>query len=120
MTIESISAQMVQLLRNQDFLKAQRTFFDEQVISQEPSFHPQPRTVGLSALMEKERQFLTAIQTWHEFEISEPLVSRDHFSIRMYSKVTLQTGRLLEIDEVIVYQIANGKIVRETYFYQQP
>ncbi|MDW3190830.1 MAG: SnoaL-like domain-containing protein [Cytophagales bacterium] len=46
--------------------------------------------------------------------------AKDHFAIKMYSKLQLKTGQLIEIDEIIVYEVAEGRIVKETYFYNQP
>lgn len=94
--------------------------FDPKVISMEPDFHPRAKTKGLSHLLHKEQEFLKAIKTWHDFEVSEPVISREHFCIRMYSKLSMHNGQHVGIDELIVYQVSNDKIVREQFFYGIP
>lgn len=118
MTIEAISQRLVQLLKNKAFIEAQEELFDDQVLSQEPYFHPQPQTKGLTQLIEKEQQFLASIASWLSYEVSAPIIAKDHFSLRLYARLKLHTGQTIEIDEIIVYQVAGNKIISETFFYQ--
>ena len=82
--------------------------------------NPNPKTEGLANILEKEKEFLKAIKTWHQFDVSDPIVSSNHFCIHMYSKLTLQNDQEVEVDEIIVYEIRNGKIIQEQFFYTPP
>lgn len=117
MTITQISARLVELITNKAFVQALEELYDEHASSTEPNFHPNPKTEGLPGMIRKEQHFLDSIQTWEGFEVSEALISKDHFSIRMYSKLQLKSNAKLEIDELIVYQVKRGKIIHETYYY---
>lgn len=119
MTIKQISERLFTLLEKKSFIEAQEEFFDTHVISLEPDFHPNPKTQGLQNLLLKEQQFLDNIESWENFQLSEPVVSKDHFSMRMFSLIHLKSGRLLEIDEIIVYEVTHGKITKEQFFYGQ-
>ncbi|WP_282160791.1 SnoaL-like domain-containing protein [Ulvibacterium marinum] len=118
MTTQQIADRLVNLLRAKKFIEAQTELYHKDIWSREPQNHPFPLLKGKARLIEKERQFLKAIRTWHEFKVSEPLVSRDYFSIRMYTHVDLSTDRTIEIDEIIVYGVDNDKIISERFFYK--
>lgn len=120
MSIETIGSRLVELLRNKHFIQAQQELFDREVISREPNHHPAPETRGISNILEKERRFLQTVAKWHELAVSDPVYSRDHFSIRMLSRISLHHGKELTLDEIIVYQVANNKIISEHFFYSQP
>lgn len=117
MTLRQIAETMTDALREKKFIEAQTAFYHQDVFSLEPEGHPAPRTKGKTQLLRKERQFLDAVKEWHAFEVSEPLVSKNHFSLRMYSNMTLVDGQTLEIDEIIVYEVVDYKIISERYFY---
>lgn len=120
MSIGTISKKLVELLRKREFIRAQKELFDLDVIRIEPDFHPQVKIEGLSKILQKENEFITTIKTWHEHEVSEPVVGKDYFCIRMFSKLQMYNGQLLEIDELIVYQVSNEKIIKEQFFYDIP
>jgi hypothetical protein len=116
--INKIANRLVELLKEKKFLETQQELFDEDVISQEPE-EVQSRLVnGLESVLLKERNFLKNIKTWKNFEISEPIISKDFFSIRMFSEVVLLNDQEVSIDEIIVYEVRNGKIVKEQFFYK--
>lgn len=120
MSVEAISKKLVDLLRKKEFLQAQQELFDSDASSIEPIFHPKVKTEGLANILHKEKEFLHAIKIWHEFEVSDPIISQDHFCIRMYSKLNLLNDQQLEVDELIVYEVLGDKIVREQFFYVPP
>jgi hypothetical protein len=92
--------------------------FDEDVIGQEPE-EAQSRSVnGLESVLLKESNFLKNIETWKNFEVSEPIISKDFFSIRMFTEVVLVNDREVSIDKIIVYEVSNGKIAKEQFFYK--
>ena len=117
MKIEAISGRLVALLRQKKFVEAQKTLFHDEVISIEPDFHPKAITVGLSNVLLKEQAFLRQVKSWEAFEVSDPVLSKSHFCIRMSSKITTTHARKLEIDELVVYTVAEGKVVKEQFFY---
>ncbi len=119
MTIEKISTRLLELLAQKAFIQALSELFDDQAVRTEPDFHPFPRTEGLQNLLNREEQFLGSIESWEAYHLSEPILSKDHFSIRMYTKLRMKSGQTLEADEIIVYQVRHGKITGETFFYSK-
>jgi hypothetical protein len=116
--INEIANKLVELLKEKKFLETQQELFDENIINQEPE-EAQSRSVnGLEYVVSKESNFLKNIKTWKNFEVSEPIISKDFFSIRMFTEVVLVNDREVSIDEIIVYEVCDGKIVKEQFFYK--
>ncbi len=115
--ITTIANQLVKLLRDKRFVDAQEQLFAEDAINQEPETFKERSVFGLKAMIQKEKRFLSTIKQWNHFEVSEPLISRNHFSIRMMTDVLLTNNQKVCIDEIIVYEVANDKIIKEQFFY---
>ncbi|WP_282088067.1 SnoaL-like domain-containing protein [Aquimarina algiphila] len=116
MTI-TIANQLVDLLKEKKFLEAQEQLFALEAVNIEPEQYQERSVIGLKAIIQKEKTFLSNIKQWNRFEVSKPLVSSNHFSIRMITDVTLVNNTDVCIDEIIVYEVANGKIIKEQFFY---
>ncbi|MBL0684626.1 helix-turn-helix domain-containing protein [Aquimarina mytili] len=61
---------------------------------------------------------LENIKQWHLFEVSEPLIAKDFFSIHMITDVLLKNGQKMYVDEIIVYEASGDKIIKEQFFYR--
>ncbi len=115
--ITTIANQLVKLLRDKRFVEAQEQLFAPHAINQEPEAYDERSVTGLDAMIQKEKHFLSNIKRWNHFEVSEPLVSKNHFSIHMVTNVTLANNQNIHIDEIIVYEVVDGKIIKEQFFY---
>jgi hypothetical protein len=116
--IHKIAHRLVELLKEKKFLEAQQELLDQDVISQESEEAQSCSVNGLEAVLFKESNFLKNIKLWKNFEVSEPIISKDFFSIRMFTEVVLVNDREVSIDEIIVYEVSNGKIAKEQFFYK--
>ncbi len=68
-------------------------------------------------MIEKELQFFGMIKEVHLSEVSDPLVADNFFSVRMKMIMTLKGLGRINRDEICVYQVENGEIVREEFFF---
>ncbi|MEW7289480.1 SnoaL-like domain-containing protein [Aquimarina sp. 2304DJ70-9] len=116
--VKKIAHTLVNLLRQKKFLEAQEQLFSKDAINQEPEMFKERSVSGLEAMIQKEKQFLSNIKKWNRFEISEPLVSKNHFSVHMITDVTLANNQNVSIDEIIVYEVVDDKIIKEQFFYK--
>ncbi len=48
---------------------------------------------------------------------SEPVVGGNHFSVAMGMDVTMKGGERMQMDEIAVYEVKDGKIVKEQFFF---
>lgn len=115
--IEKIARRLIELAKNKQFMEAQKELFSEQVENIEPERFSSRSVKGLDQVLIKEQRFLGNVKEWHRLEISEPLFSTNHFSIQMITEVTFLNEERFLLDEILVYEIENGKIVKERCFY---
>lgn len=117
MNIEEIANSMVSLLKSGKFETAQKELFAQEVISLEPASSNLPKTEGLSSILEKGKQFRDSVEAWHNVSVSEPIISYNHFAIRLMVELTFKGQEKSVMDEIIVYKVEEGKIKHEQFFY---
>ncbi|WP_445452446.1 SnoaL-like domain-containing protein [Flavobacterium sp. 25HG05S-40] len=115
--IKNIANRLVELTRNKLFLQAQSELFSDNAQSIEPENSGRNSVFGLQAMQEKETAFLNNIFKWNSIKVSEPTCTERYFSIKMYVDVILTTGRQVIVDEIIIYEVENNKIIKEQFFY---
>jgi hypothetical protein len=72
---------------------------------------------GMDAVRGKANWWMSEHEV-HSAHVEGPLVSPAHFSVRFKYDVTNKpSGRRMMLDELAVYQVKDGKIVREEFFY---
>ena len=114
-TIQPIAERLVALLREHKFIEAYRELFGEETESIDPLYTIMPNARGLITLIEREKQF-QAKATIHKVEVSEPLISGNYFSIRIYIDYTFEDKGRKTLEELAVYHVRTGKIVRQQFF----
>ena len=78
------------------------------------------KTEGIDNLKAKFEQWQGMVQEIHSSEISEPQVAGNHFSLTMKNDISYKNGQRHPMEEVCVFEVADGKIVREQFFYPAP
>ncbi len=117
-TTQELAVQLKAAIEAADLATIHNELFAETVESIEPQFAPIPHAKGIDQVKEKARLFGGNLKEMHSRSISdEVLVSGDHISLGMSFDATLQDGNRMQISELIVYQVAEGKVVREQIFY---
>jgi len=48
---------------------------------------------------------------------NEPIVAGNHFAVLMGMDVTMKGAGRMKMDEIAVYEVKDGKIVKEQFFY---
>ena len=119
MTTQEVANQLVKLLREGKFEDCISELYSPEIISIEPEGSPwQTQVQGLDAIAKKGQQWNEMLAEYHSGEISEPIVAENYFSIAMKSKVTLKgMDHSINMDEICVYQVEDGKVVMEQFFY---
>ena len=113
--IKHIAERLVALCREQKFVEAYRELYGEEAESIDPQFSLMPPARGLITLIEREKQFL-AKATIHKVEVSEPLIAGNHFAVRIYMDFNIEERGNKVVDELAVYHVKGGKIVRQQFF----
>lgn len=118
MTTREVANQFNKLAQNGQWDKIQDELFDENAISIEPEHSPGMKTVeGLAAIKEKMKQFGAMVEEMHGGYSSEPQIAGNHFAVAMGMDVTMKGMGRTKMDEIVVYEVKEGKIVKEQFFY---
>ncbi|MBR2648992.1 MAG: nuclear transport factor 2 family protein [Sediminibacterium sp.] len=118
MTTVDVANKLVELCRQGKIDEAQETLFADNVQSIEASEMMGPKVVtGLDALKEKSIAFQSGVEAFHSATISEPIVAGNSFAITWAMDATFKDRGRMTIEEVCVYQVADGKITLEQFFY---
>lgn len=118
MTTREIADQLVALLRTAQFDAVYEQLFDaEKVRHIEPQSPHFPDLTGVAAIQEKDAIMGANIAAVQNLEIGDPIVSKDHIALTYKVTIELKDGNTLQLDEIIVYKVENGKIVLEQFFY---
>ena len=72
---------------------------------------------GRAALKEKSAQFNSMIEQMFGGFCSKPVVGGNYFSVAMGMDVKFKGMDRMNMDEVCVYEVKDGKIVKEEFFY---
>ena len=118
MTTQEIAKRLVELCRKGDFDSAQAELFSEDAVSIEPYSTPnfEKETKGLKAIKEKGEKFNSMVQEMHDLTISEPLIAGNSFACALKMNVTMKEGGPMDMSELCVYEVKDGKIVSEQFF----
>lgn len=120
MSTQQVANRLVALCRQGQFNEAYHELFDQKAVAIEPEGAPNQRVEGRDKLLQKSQGFAQDIKEMHSFSVSEPVVSSDHFAVSMKMDLTSHSRGRNEMDEICVYQVKDGKIVQEQFFYPMP
>lgn len=118
MTVQEIANRLVELSRLGDYETIYKELFSPDAVSIEPKGAPMELVEGLEAIYKKGEMFQSMVQEMHSSFVGDPIVAGDHFSCTMGMEITYKgaPGPSKE-EEICLYKVANGKIVKEQFFY---
>ena len=117
-TIQEIAATLVVLSKQQQYETAQTELFSQDAISIEPYATPEfeKETRGLDAIVKKGHRFEEMVAETHQLEVSEPLIASNSFACTLHMDVTMKAGGRMNMTELCVYTVKDGKIISETFY----
>ena len=119
MKTEEVARRLVALCREAKWEAAQKELYAPNAVSIEPQAMPghEKETRGLNGIMEKGRKFASSVEKMHSLKVSDPIVGGDAFSCTMALDLDMKGQGRIQMAEVCVYQVKDGKIVLEQFFY---
>ena len=117
MSTQNVANQLVNLCRQGENLKAIDELYDDNIVSKEMPGYPDEKTTGKMNVYQKNKQWLDNVTEFHGGDISDPVVAGNHFTVKMSFDVTFKDRGRQQMEELAVYEVNNGKIVKEQYFY---
>lgn len=118
MTTNEIAARLVELCRQGQFDAAQKELFASDAISIEPYATPafEKETKGMEAIQQKGEKWAAMVQEMQGISVSDPLVATNSFACTIHMQVIMKEGGKMDMTELCLYQVKNGKIVSEEFF----
>ncbi len=118
MTTQEVANRMGELFKTNRWNLVQEELYSEDCESIEPAHAPGLQSVkGLAAIKEKGKQFNEMIEEVHGGWNSEPIVGGNFISVAMGLDVTFKGQGRMKMDEIAVYEVKNGKIIKEQFFF---
>lgn len=118
MTTQEIAARLVELCRQGQLETAQQELFARDAVSIEPYSTPdfEKETRGLDAIAEKAQKWSSMVEEMHGITVSDPIVASNSFACTMQMDVTMKEGGRMDMTELCVYHVKDGKISSEAFF----
>lgn len=117
-TTTEVAARFNELAKEGNWDKIQDELFADNAASVEPPTSPGLQSVqGLPAIKEKGKQFNETVEEMHGGYSTDPVVAGNHFAVAMGLDATMKGMGRTKMDEIAVYEVKDGKIVKEQFFY---
>lgn len=91
--------------------------YADTITSTEMPSSPSEVISGKQEVWNKNKNWLESVEEFHSGEISEPIVAGNHFTSKMAYDVTFKDQGRQQMEEVAVFEVKDGKIVNEQFFY---
>ncbi|HEV9036082.1 MAG TPA: nuclear transport factor 2 family protein [Puia sp.] len=118
MTTAEIANRLVEFCKKGDFEGAQKELFADDAVSIEPHATADfaQETKGLDAILEKGKKWGEMVEEQHGGSVSDPLVAGDSFAVTISMDITMKGGNRMNMTELCIYHVKDGKIVSEQFF----
>ena len=118
MTVAEVAARFNELAQQEKWFEIQDEFFADHVRSIDPPHSPYfGYAEGKAAVRKKGEDFVSRITEVHKLYTSEPIVTANHFAVTREKDLTVQGHGRIQINEIMLYEVRDGKIVSEQFFY---
>ena len=118
MTTQDVANRLHELFKENKWMEAQQELFSEDAESIEPEHSPGLKTVkGKDAIRKKGEEFNNMVEEMHGGYSSEPIVAGNFIAVAMGIDATYKGMGRQKMDEIALYEVKDGKIVKEQFFY---
>jgi hypothetical protein len=116
MDTQQIATAFTDLCKKGEFDEAGKRFWSDAVVSLEAMAGDMARVEGRAGV-EAKGAWWYANHEIHSVQVGGPYVHGDQFVVRFTMDVTPKGQARMQMDEVGVYTVKDGKIVEERFFY---
>ncbi len=116
MTTQEVADKLVSLCREGKYDEAYGLYADDAVSVEMPGT-PNEVTEGIDNILKGYEQWASMIQEAHGGTVGNPVVAGNHFVVPMTSDVTFKDGRRVNMEELCMYQVENGKVKKASFHY---
>ncbi|MGF7231894.1 SnoaL-like domain-containing protein [Arachidicoccus sp.] len=117
-TIHEIAARFNELAQQEKWFEIQDELFAENVKSVDPPASPYfGYAEGKAVVRKKGEDFVKKIEEFHGAHTTTPVIGGSHFAVGREMDITVQGHGRIQLNEVMLYEVKDGKIVLEQFFY---
>jgi ketosteroid isomerase-like protein len=118
MTTKDVANRLHELFKENKWKEAQDELFSRDAESIEPKDSPGMKSVkGIDAIHKKGEDFNNMVEEVHGGWVSEPIVAGKYIAVAMGMDCTYKAMGRQKMDEIVLYEVKDGKIVKEQFFY---
>ncbi len=117
MTTQQVADRLVELCRKGQIFEAQQELYGDDIVCVEPAHSQTPLTKGKEAVFAKGKMFASMIEEHHDGYFADPVVNGNFFAVPTMIDATMKGMGRMKLEEISVYEVKDGKIVFEQFFY---
>ena len=120
METKEIAEKLVNWCNKGDYDSCYQNLYSTDIVSVEPKGSEHEEARGMQAVAQKGEWWEENFDV-HSSKVSEPTVAENWFSVRFEMDTTHKaSGHRSQSSEIAVYEVKDGKIVKEQFFYDMP
>jgi hypothetical protein len=117
-TTHEVAARFNELARQEKWFDIQDELFADNVKSIDPSNSPYfGYAEGKAAVRKKGEDWVKRIEAVHRTFTTDPVVGGNHFAVGREVDITVQGLGRIQMNEIMLYEVKDGKIASEQFFY---
>ncbi|HEX2861997.1 MAG TPA: SnoaL-like domain-containing protein [Lacunisphaera sp.] len=117
-TVQEVAARFHELAQQEKWFEIQDELFADHVRSVEPATAVHLRNAeGKAAVRKKADDWVKRIEAVHGSFTSAPVIGGNHFAVGRGLDTTVNGLGRVKMDEVMLYEVQDGRIVLEQFFY---
>jgi ketosteroid isomerase-like protein len=118
MTIQDVAARFHELAQQEKWFEIQDELFADDVRSIEPpTATGLPNAQGKAAVRQKGEAIVSQVEAVHSASTTAPVIGGNFFAVGRKLDMTVRGVGRTQMNELMVYEVRDGKIVREQFFY---
>jgi ketosteroid isomerase-like protein len=118
MTTQEVATRFNELAQQEKWFDIHEEFFADHVKSIEPPDSPYlGYAEGKTAIRKKAEDFVSRVTEVHRVYTTQPLVTGNHFAVGREKDLTVQGHGRIQIHEIMLYEVKDGQIISEQFFY---
>lgn len=115
---QEVAGRFHELAQTNQWQQIQDELFAGDAVSIEPENSPGLKNAkGIEAIRQKGKQFGEMVEEVHSSYSNAPQIAGSYFAVAMGMDVTMKGQGRVRMDEIALYEVRNGKIVKEQFFY---
>lgn len=117
-TTAEVAARFNELAQQEQWFEIQDELFAANVKSIDPVDSPYFKYAeGKAEVRLKGENWVKKIEAAHHRYTSAPIVAANHFVVGREVEITVQGYGRIQINELMLYEVRNGQIISEQFFY---